>query len=110
MPVTFWKDTVLQATTKKNALDGIEEWCQTAWLPQAKTDCPVDSGTMRNSLMVERASDGCYVGGGGAASDYIMRQELDRSLQHAVGKAGFISDSVNDQKGKLLTIVKKHVQ
>jgi hypothetical protein len=112
MPVISWKDIAVKLLIKKAALDGIEEWCNAAWLPQARADCPVDSGTMRNSLGVERDNAGqcCYVGGGGAASSYIMKQELDRSLSHTIGKAGFIEDSVTDNMPSVNSYVKKHVK
>lgn len=78
------------------AMNGLERWARVEALTQAKMDCPVDTGTMRNSLDVERSdAERCvYLGGGGAAKKYILRQELDRSLHHRVGKAGFIRDSV----------------
>lgn len=106
-----WKGAVFTALVKKNAMDGLEEWCQGTWLPQATKDCPVDSGVMKGSLGVERNDAGqfCLVGGGGEASSYIARQELDRSLKHPVGKAGFIQDSVNMHKSKLVPMIEKRI-
>lgn len=97
--------------TQRKALDGMEEWARVLWLSQAKSDCPVDKGTMRNSLTVERSdAEKCiYCGGGGAAKKYIKRQELDRSLQHKVGKAGFIRDSVLIHLNKLPSYIKNKV-
>lgn len=104
----FWKNE-WGNKVKRSALDGIEEWARVLWLSQAKTDCPVDTGTMRNSLTVERSdAENCvYVGGGGAAKKYIRRQELDRSLHHKVGKAGFIRDSVTMHIGKIPEFIKR---
>lgn len=81
------------------------------WQPAAKRDSPVDTGTMRNSLGVERSDSErcCYVGGGGASSSYILKQELDRSIHHRVGKAGFIGDNVQDLSPKLGSYVQKHI-
>ena len=106
-----WNDSGFKKKCVSAAMDGLEEWGQTAWLSQARQDCPVKDGTMRNSLGVERSdSEKCvYVGGGGAASDYILKQELDRSLHHEVGKSGFIKDSCEMHAGKLTAYVKKHV-
>ncbi len=93
------------------ALDGVEEWARTLVLSQAKIDCPVDTGTMRNSLTTERSNEEkcVYVGGGGAAAKYIKRQELDRSLHHNVGKAGFIRDSVLMHLNKLPEYIKRRI-
>jgi hypothetical protein len=106
-----WNDTNFKKSTKTKGLDGIEEWCRAVWHPQASRDCPVDGGTMKGSLGVERddAANCCYVGGGGDSKDYILKQELDRSLHHEVGKAGFIKDSLEQNISKLPTYVKKHV-
>jgi len=110
MPVT-WNDTAFKKSTKTKGMDGIHEWCLTVWHPQAARDCPVDGGTMKGSLGVERddAAKCCYVGGGGAARDYILKQELDSSLHHTVGKSHFISDAVQQNISKLPQYVKKHV-
>ena len=58
---------------------------------------------------LERHKDYCVVGGGGEASSYIAKQELDRSLRHPVGKAGFIQDSVTMHKSEMIEIVKKKI-
>ena len=104
-----WNGSSFSAEVVEKAMDGIEEWCQGTWLPQATQDCPVDSGVMRGSLGVERHKDYCVVGGGGEASSYIAKQELDRSLRHPVGKAGFIQDSVTMHKSEMIEIVKKKI-
>ena len=106
-----WDDSSFKKNTKKRGLDGVEEWCRAEWQPQAKQDCPVKGGTMRNSLGVERddANSCCYVGGGGGAASYIKKQELDRSLSHPTGKAGFIGDTVQMKASKLPAYVKKHI-
>lgn len=81
-------------------------------LTQAKEDCPVLNGDMRGSLGTERdnAKKCVYLGGGGPAKDYILKQELDRSLYHDDGKAGFIRDSVEMHAGKLKSFVEKHIK
>ena len=106
-----WNDSAFRKNMQKRGLDGVEEWCRAEWQPQAKQDCPVKGGTMRNSLGVERddANNCIYVGGGGDAKDYILKQELDRSLRHEVGKAGFIGDTVQQNISKLPAYVKKHI-
>lgn len=106
-----WNDTNFRKKVVQNGMDGLEDWCRTVWQPQAKQDCPVKDGTMRNSLDVERSDSeqALYVGGGGAAKDYILKQELDRSLHHEVGKAGFIRGSVEMHASKLGQYVEKHL-
>jgi hypothetical protein len=110
MPVS-WNDASFKKNAHKAGMDGIEEWCRVEWQTKAKQDCPVHTGTMRGSLGVERddANSCCYVGGGGAARDYILKQEIDRSLHHDIGKAGFIGDTVQDKASKLSGYVKKHL-
>lgn len=110
MTVT-WNDSGFRKNVKTKGMDGIEEWGKTAWHPQAYKDAPKLSSTMALSLGVERddANNCIYVGGGGAAKNYILKQELDRSLRHNVGKAGFILDSVQQNISKLPEYVKKHV-
>ncbi len=97
------------ATSK--ALDGMEEWAMVEWRPQAYKDAPKKNGTMANSLGHERddANKLVRVGGGGEAKAYILKQEMDRSLHHEVGKSGFIRDSCNMKAAKLPEYVKKHI-
>lgn len=107
-----WDHSKFLNDTKKKGVDGLEEFALGVWKPQAQSDCPVKSGTMKNSLTTERddAKSCVYVGGGGAASSYILTQEMDRSIHHRVGKAGFILDSVNMHSHEIPDYVKKHVQ
>lgn len=96
---------------EKKVLDGIEEWGLVEWLPQAYIDSPKKTGIMAGSLGVQRdAENHCVrIGGGGEASDYILKQEMDRSLRHPVGKAGFIGDTFNDKISSLPDYVNKHL-
>jgi hypothetical protein len=77
-----------------------------------KEQCPVKEGTMRNSLGVERddANLCVYIGGGGAAKDYIFRQHQDLALNHPVGKAKFISQPVQQLSNEIPSYIKKHVK
>ena len=106
-----WNDSAFKKKVVSSALDGLEEWGRVEWHPQAYKDAPKKSSTMAGSLGVERSdSEKCiYVGGGGQAKDYILKQELDRSLHHEVGKAGFIKDSMQMHISKAPAYVKKHI-
>jgi len=111
MPVTKWDAKAFINKTVKGSMDGLEEWGRVEWYPQAYRDAPKKTSTMAGSLGVERddANKCIYVGGGGQAKAYILKQELDRSLHHEVGKAGFVGDTVQAKASKLSTYVKKHI-
>lgn len=104
-----WNDSKFRKNIKEKGVDGLEEWGRTVWHPQAYKDAPKKTSAMAGSLRVERGPDCIFCGGGGQAKDYILKQELDRSLHHEVGKAGFIGDTVQQNISKLPTYVKKHV-
>lgn len=106
-----WHDEAFRKDTVKGGMDGIEEFAITVWHPQAYRDAPKLTSTMAGSLGHER-DDGAkcvYVGGGGQAAAYILKQELDQSLVHPTGKAGFINDSLQSNISKLPSYVKKHI-
>ena len=106
-----WNHANFAKSQRKKALDGIEECARVVMLTEAKENCPVKEGVMRGSLMVERDDNNecCYLGGGGPAKAYIYRQEKDKSLNHTVGKAGFIEDSVDAHVSELNSFVQKHI-
>jgi hypothetical protein len=113
MSVT-WSDGPFKKKVIAAGMDGLEEFALTVWKPHAQRDCPVspiNGGTMRNSLGYERddANKVVYVGGGGAAKDYIFKQEMDSSLRHTTGKAHFINGTLQENISKLPQYVKKHV-
>ena len=106
-----WNDSGFKKKIVSAGMDGLEEWGRVEWHPQAYKDSPKKTSTMAGSLGIERddANKCLYVGGGGQAKDYILKQELDRSLHHEVGKAGFIGDTVQMKASKLPAYVKKHI-
>jgi hypothetical protein len=106
-----WDDSKFKKSVVTKGLDGIQEWCMVEWEPTSKENCPVDTGVMRASLGVERSDSEkcCFVGGGGGSSDYILKQELDRSLHHNVGGPGFIMNTVKEKSPLLAQYVNKHV-
>ena len=110
MAVT-WNDAAFKRKVISSGIDGLEEWGRVEWHPQAYRDAPKKTSAMAGSLGVERddANKCIYVGGGGQAKAYILKQELDRSLHHEVGKAGFVCDTVQEKASKLSSYVKKHI-
>jgi len=113
-----WHPEDFMAKCEEAALDGAEEWAMTTWQSQAREDCPVGQypagsgrvgGTMRASLTVEREEDMIHMGGGGAAKSYIRKQELDRSLDHTSGKAGFILDSFEMHLAEIGPMVQERI-
>lgn len=112
MAKVSWNDSGFRKKVVSGGLDGLEEWGRAVWQPQAYRDAPKETSTMAGGLGVERNDrNKCiYVGGGGQAKAYILKQELDRSLHHNVGKAGFISDTVQQNISKLPAYVKKHIR
>ncbi len=106
-----WDDSRFRKNTVNRGMDGLEEWGRVEALPQMKTDCPVKEGVMRDSLDLERDDRNLciYLGGGGAAKAYILRQERDKSLDHPVGKAGFIEDSIEMKAPKIKQYVEKRL-
>jgi hypothetical protein len=106
-----WNDAAFKKRIVSGGMDGLEEFGLAVWRPPAVRDAPKESGTMAGSLGVERddANKCIYVGGGGQAKSYILKQELDRSIRHNVGKAGFIGDTLQANISKLPAYVKKHV-
>jgi hypothetical protein len=109
MTVRFiWKGSEFKRTLEKAAIDGLEECVRVKMATQAKLDCPVDTGTLRGSIGVTRLDEkSVMLFAGGAASKYAFRQEVDRSLHHTVGKAGFIRDSVYMYSSEIPTFIKK---
>jgi hypothetical protein len=110
--IKSWDHAKFSKDTTKKALDGIEELARGVILTQCKEECPVDQGTMRGSLGVERDDEKkcIYLGGGGLSQAYIYRQHQDRSLNHRVGKAGFIIDPVEEHSPEMPKYIEKHIK
>ena len=105
-----WNHTKFVKSVEQRAMDGCEE-CAIIIKTDAAERCPVDRGTMRASLGVERDDKKlcCYIGGGGPAKDYILRQHQDMSLNHVTGEAKFISNALEAHAKELPSMIKKHV-
>ncbi len=112
MPITKDNWNSYKKSRHKLALDGIEEIARGPMLATAKEFCPVDEGTMRGTLTVERDDKALkvYIGGGGPAKDYIFRQHQDTSLNHPVGQAKFISQPVEMHMPKIKPAIERRVK
>jgi hypothetical protein len=109
-----WDHSAFQKSVHTKAMDGVEELARGPILTEAKENCPVapvNGGTMRGSLGVERDDQAsrCYVGGGGAAAAYIFRQHQDMTLNHTSGRAKFITGAVEAHSGELKKYIEKHL-
>jgi len=115
-----WHPEVCIEKAEAAAMDAGEQYASVVWLPMARENCPVGQypagsgrtgGTMRAGLTFERddANKMIHMGGGGAAKDYILRQELDRSLNHTVGRAGFIRDTFAETISELGPMVQERI-
>lgn len=57
----------------------------------SQTMCPVDTGTLKNSAVVEQVDEKTYrVGYGGAAAAYALKQHENLQYHHTVGQAKFL--------------------
>lgn len=110
MKIVEWAAAAVIQSAKEKAMDGLEEWAKGEVLSEMKRQCPVDQGTMRNSLGTEREDDKIILGGGGPAESYIYRQHQDASLNHPVGKSHFIVDPVEQLAGNAAKYVEKHLR
>jgi len=113
MATVDWHPESWQKSIKTKALDGVEECVRGLMKTQAQEDCPVDQGTLKGSIGVERddANKCIYLGCGGPARDYAFRQHQDMSLNHpGAGKAKFISGAVEQHAPKLKSYVEKHLK
>ncbi len=111
MAEIHWDHSKFLVSTKKKALDGIEEIARGPMVTTSKENCPVDKGTARNSIGVERddANLCCYVGGGGAAKKYFFRLHQDMAANHKVGRAKFITLSIQAHAKELPKAIEKHI-
>ena len=110
MKITEWAAGAVINRAKEAALNGLEEWADGEVLSEMKRQCPVDQGTMRNSLGTEREDDKIILGGGGPAESYIYRQHQDASLNHTTGKSHFITDPVEQLAPNAAQYVEKHLK
>ena len=72
----------------------------------AKSECPVDTGRLRNSITNAVQEDGVYIGTNVAYAPYVEYRDVD----HQTGKAHFLRDAAtthNDEYRKLMELALK---
>ena len=104
-----WKGNAVAELVKQGALDGLEEFMMADVKPVALAKCPVRSGVMRASHVVERSDQGILLGAGGSAAPYAERQHEDASLHHRVGEDHWITKALQANYSKAATKVADHI-
>jgi hypothetical protein len=113
-------------TNVDKCLKSLDEFAGTEWgavckayetvvlgviVPECMDECPVDTGALRASIPlcsdVKATPTVCvgFIGAGGIAGDYALRQHEDLTLHHEVGKSKFIEDPVMRNAPKVAGMV-----
>jgi hypothetical protein len=71
--------------------------------------CPVESGTLRDSCVIEEGDDYVTVGYGGAASAYAARQHENLAYHHDVGQAKYLEQPATEMEEEIKAAVAKAV-
>ena len=81
----------------EQAIKPLEKEVAEEILKEAKKNCPVDTGTLKNSGYVKKQGDGYTVGFG---ADYAMIVHEQPQSYRENGKRHFLSDAVEKVAGK----------
>lgn len=88
---------------KKKALDLIEAKTMSEMLPEAKSQCPVKYGPLRDSGNVIRDGNSVLIGfGKGPSQKYAVVQHERMDYHHKVGKAKYLQDPFNQMSKKII--------
>jgi hypothetical protein len=71
--------------------------------------CPVDSGTLRNSAVIEEGDTYIEVGYGGEASAYAAIQHENMSFHHPVGQAKYLEQPATEMEEEIKAAVARAV-
>ena len=71
--------------------------------------CPVESGTLRDSCVIDEQDGYVTVGYGGAASAYAARQHENMAYHHDVGQAKFLEQPFTEMEEEIKEAVAKAV-
>jgi hypothetical protein len=72
--------------------------------------CPVDSGTLRNSCVIEEGDGYITVGYGGAATPYAAIQHENMSFHHPVGQAKYLEQPASEMEEEIKAAVEAAVK
>ena len=67
--------------------------------------CPVKSGTLRKSCVIEESEDSIVIGYGGEASDYAAIQHENLQFHHTVGQAKYLEQPFDEMEDEILAAV-----
>lgn len=70
----------------------------------AKKECPVDTGRLRNSINNKATDDAIYVG---TNVEYAPAVEFGDNKKHKTGKAHFLRDSIADHINEYKNLAKQ---
>jgi hypothetical protein len=71
--------------------------------------CPVESGTLRDSCVIDEKDGYITVGYGGAASSYAAIQHENMSYHHDVGQAKYLEVPATEMEDEIKAAVAKAV-
>jgi hypothetical protein len=101
----------IKVDTKKAHEAGMNALMAQAILLKGRSQalCPVDTGTLRNSCVIEQKNDEIIVGYGGAASSYAAIQHENLSFHHNVGQAKYLEQPATEMEEEIKAAVEKAV-
>ena len=106
-----WDGKALSKRAAKALLDGGEEWMRAEVLPEADENCPIDHGVMIGSHTVERVGNSAVrIGYGGPASEYVIVQHEDTTLNHPRGTSKWLENAWKKKLSSLPGILKEHMR
>lgn len=72
--------------------------------------CPVESGTLKGSCVIEEHENSIVVGYGGAASSYAAIQHENMSFSHTVGQAKYLEQPATEMEDEIKAAVAQAVK
>jgi hypothetical protein len=98
--------TVSEESVRKAAMKVLEA-CAIELKGRSQALCPVDSGTLRGSAVVDVQGNTVTVGYGGAASAYALVQHENLHFHHPVGQDKFLEQPFDEMVPEIIKRVKE---
>jgi len=101
----------LEAATRIQIIKGLQDHTEEVFR-QSQEQVPVKTGALRASAILEpaRAEGNTFVSGIRYTRDYALRVHENRFINYKHGKAGFLSDPINEQAPELLNRIGKRIK